>query len=77
MFLALSLVALYSLSGYLVLRQFGQLGISGQPTAERGNSGALLQWALTREAPISLALFLVGSAFVLWFLRWALAFPRG
>jgi hypothetical protein len=73
LFIVLGLVSLYSLSAYLMLRQFGQIGISGRPTA----SGAeALRSLLIREAASSLILFFVVSGFILWLLRWLLSSSR-
>ena len=75
LFILLGLVFLYSLSAYLMLRQFGQIGISGQPTAG-GAEAEALRSLLTREARSSLILFFVVSSVILWLLRWLLSFPR-
>jgi hypothetical protein len=73
LFLLLSLVSLYALSAYLMLRQFGQIGISGQPSA---NAAETFGAFLIREGASALIVFFVASGAILWLLRWLLSSSR-
>ena len=74
LFALLGLVTLYALSAYLMLRQFGQIGISGESSAD---AAAAFQSFLIREATSSLVLFLLAAGTILWMLRWLLSSLRG
>ena len=74
LFVLLGLVSLYALSAYLMLRQFGQIGISGEPSATAAEA---FQSFLIREATSSLVLFLIAAGLALWLLRWFLSTSRG
>jgi hypothetical protein len=67
-FLASGLFLLYSVAAYLITRQFGQIGIAGQPSAGDGGRDVALR-ALQQHAALTLLLFLAVAVGALWLLR--------
>jgi hypothetical protein len=72
LFLALALLSLYGIAAYLMLRQFRDVGISGQPTVV---SEAPLQM-LRGEAVRALLFFVAAGAAALWILRGLVAWLK-
>jgi hypothetical protein len=68
-FTAVNLLALYSLIGYLVVRQLSGLGISGEPPKQKTSLVDLL----VKQAPTDMLLFFSLSAICLWATRWVLS----
>lgn len=68
-FAALGLLSLYCVSAYLLLRQFRDVGISGQRTSD---GGIQVEQHIYSEALFSLMLFLAAAMLCLAVLRWAL-----
>jgi hypothetical protein len=68
-FTAVNLLALYSLIGYLVLRQLSDIGMTGEPSSQKTS----LVDPLVKQAVVDLLLFLVLSAVCLWATRWVLS----
>ena len=76
-FVIVGTVGLYSVAIYLMTRQLSQIAIAGVPKSQAGLPQSLLQDPLTREALVSLLLFLAVSATGLWVMRYLLSLTRG
>ena len=70
-FVAIGLAAIYALSAYLMFRQLPGVGMAGQAPAG-GGVGQALNAELTKQSVLASAQLIVGSAVILWLLRWVL-----
>ena len=68
-FAALGLFSLYCVAAYQLLRQFRDVGISGQRSAD---GGIQVEQLIHSEALFSLMVFLAAAMLCLTVLRWAL-----
>jgi len=67
-FAALGLFSLYSVSAYLLLRQFRDVGISGQRSSD---GGFQIEQLIHNQALFALIVFLAAAMICLAVLRWA------